>query len=105
MDSLPRFHGQQSHLRRLSNDFLLVSSNLRGLMCNFNRAFRLFELPVPTDQIVRLVLSHRIIRTSSSCIRMSALDCQIMHSAVRIFADLEEFLRSESGRFLAANNT
>lgn len=89
---------QKDHIKKVSKNFFLVSNNLRGLMCNFKQLFRLFELPVQSEQIVDQVMEH-LIPKEFSCTRISAFDCLIMRNAVRIFSDVEEYLRSQSGLF------
>lgn len=92
---LAAFFNKRAHARRVADDFLVVSSNLRGLMCDFKKAFHLFDIPVPTRAIVQQVLGHTFVG-SMACARMSVVDCQLMQTSVRIFADIEEFLRNQS---------
>lgn len=97
----PMITNKRLHARRVADDFLIVSSNLRGLMCHFKQAFRLFDIAVPTRQIVQQVLSHTF-TGSVACSRMSVVDCQLMKSSVRIFGDIEKFLRTNSDRFFGS---
>ncbi|KAI2803575.1 hypothetical protein BLOT_007706 [Blomia tropicalis] len=89
---LNSFFNKRVHARRVADDFLMVSSNLRAFMCHFKRAFQLFEINVPTTEIVQQVLNHRI-NSDLTCARMAVLDCQLMQNSVRVFSDIEQFLR------------
>lgn len=95
--SKPRYHPARTHARKVANDFFVVGSNLRGLMCQFQQAFILFDKPVQTKQIVSDVLSHRF-RISSVCSRMQIVDCQLMRNSLNIFNDIGRFLRQHSHR-------
>lgn len=97
LDWFPRIN-RKNLQRIIANDFLVVSNNLRSLLCYLSQTISLFDLPVPTKQIIQQVLSHRI-RLNVSCIRRSIFECQIMRDAARFFSDIEEFLRKESHRF------
>lgn len=96
---LNSFFNKRVHARRVADDFLMVSSNLRAFMCHFKRAFQLFEINVPTTEIVQQVLNHRI-NSDLTCARMAVLDCQLMQNSVRVFGDIEQFLRIYHSRFI-----
>ncbi|OTF69385.1 hypothetical protein BLA29_001171 [Euroglyphus maynei] len=87
-------------------NFLIVSNNLRSLLCYLNQAIHFFGIKVPVDDIIDQVLSHQtdyIERQYKSCGWRSIFECQLMRDAVGLFADLEAFLRNESHRFLTIN--
>ena len=100
---LATYFNKRAHARLVADDFLVVSNNLRGLMCDFENAFRLFNIEVPTRELVQQVLHHSF-NSHISCARMAVEDCILMKNSVRIFAQIEAFLRNESGNISSLAN-